>query len=285
MFSDYDQANTMIRGEAFRPTSELFGGTGFDQALDTALDAAQVGMLDGRTIHFHFQFVEPVLLLRYPGCIYTNPGEPLGALSLPQVVAQQWPEDLRVESLTSRFDNSFDLYGVSDRVGDARPRLTAALDLLAAHHLDWLPTIATGAIHVGDKDWSRSEFSVCVRSSADVVEMAYDMLLQSAANLASAWIAAESSCLGYQERLTIEASRFASDLFASLMAEELERRRLAGSIALQRGASPEEPLAQFPLTRHLVSFWDRRWNRQAFLRGSIFDYAPSLNALYDCNAK
>ncbi|MBX9659777.1 MAG: hypothetical protein K2X00_14510, partial [Nitrospiraceae bacterium] len=43
----------------------------------------------------------------------------------------------------------------------------------------------------------------------------------------------------------------------------------------------ERILADFPLTRHLINYWDRRWNRQAFLSGSVFDYASDLRGLYE----
>src|SRR5262245_53087906 len=68
------------RRGCFLPSREQFPPAAFEPAGEVELDRLQASMLDGRTVHFHFQFVEPVLLRTHAGQTCTEPGLRAGAL-------------------------------------------------------------------------------------------------------------------------------------------------------------------------------------------------------------
>ena len=271
------------RPACFEPTSILFTGSGFDGPYDRELDRLQAGMLDGRTIHFHFQFVEPELIARYPAATVGMPGFLEGALSprrLFEYKSQSFTKQPHTEVECS-YGSTYSLLCCQQDLVPLHALVMAALQELAKTGLDWLPVLSIGAFALETDMVQAHAHCAVVALSSSPSEAAARVTAQAAFSLAQMWVEAEW-LRGHHSQDAVEAARaFAGDLLASLFLTEFGGRSGHPSYGGLPPDPREEVLADFPLTRHLINFWDRGWNRQAFLSGSAFDHAPTLEALYE----
>lgn len=278
--------NKYSRPRCFEPTSVLFAGSGYNDQYDIVLDKLQVAMLDGRTIHFHFQFVEPELLARYPEAECCHPEILKGALSPFLFLLCKQPSfaEMYYKKLEGGYGSEFAVYASSEYADFAIGSIKAALGKLAEVGLDWLPTLSIGAFQVSDCFYDLKEYqnlALIDLTNSHKQAIAENIITQSAKALAYMWIEAEWLCGKHMKKNYEAAREFSGKTLALLLLTEF-RSRTGSDINLSLQIDERENvLADFPLTRHLINFWDPRWCRQAFLSGSDFDYAQSLHALYE----
>lgn len=239
-------------------------------------------MLDGRTIHFHFQFVEPELLGQYPAAECGAPGIALGALS-PRLLALCKTPSLAGPhaEIECSYGSTYLLHCAQQDAAALRSLVEASLHELAQIGLDWLPVLSIGAFVIGTEKVQPPTHCAALALLSSPGEAAARITVQAAASIARMWVEAEW-LRGRHSREAFEAAcEFASDLFASLLLAEFHSRSGHTDAETAHSDRREVVLADFPLTRHLLNFWDRAWYRQAYLSGSAFDYAPTLEALYE----
>ena len=267
----------------FRPTEIVFADSDFKAPYNIDLDLIQSGMLDGRTIHFHFQFVEPELLESCPEAADDEQGSLAGAFSPRKVARKHLAQTAGMEEAEIRTDGgaAYSLYCLSRNRHALHAVAEVALAELARAGLDWVPQLSIGLFT--DMSCPTEDIPHHARLAPDWApqDAALNVLLQSAHWLASMWVRAEATRGSHDHVLVERAASFATTQLPRLMAAEYCVRVGVSAEEAVQSVLCEDILADFPLTRHLINFWDRKWNRQAFLSGSDFDYAPSLAALYD----
>ncbi|MFN7153724.1 MAG: hypothetical protein ACK4OE_08525 [Acidovorax sp.] len=270
------------RRGCFRPSGELFPQTAFEPLEEVELDQLQANMLDGRTVHFHFQFVEPVLLRSYAGLACTEPGLRAGALCPLRLCETASPvlTSRRLGQIHIPNERIYALYGSGTPEQAASELAKEALACITAAGMDWLPALSVGGFVLGG--CSNYPHTIQLEPSMNCWQAAVAIVEQAARDLASLWIEAEAIVVSRTSADTDRAKRFAADHMAVLMGAELCSRTVNAMRSPRVDSTlVEEVLADYPLTRHLACYWNRSWNRQMFLRGSAFDYAATLDALYE----
>ena len=217
--------------------------------------------------------------------VYDGLDEPVGAFSWPKMVIRLNKRTDLACKLCSQFGGYFLVFGSPNDAILEDSVLVKAFTLLEDAHLDWLPVLSIGAIEFSSYDKKPADYIVRVSLDQTPHQVACTLIAQAAENLARIWLNVEAEHLATSESNRNVAQTFAAQLLSFLMLEEFEHRCNRNTLKLFELESPEVALADYPLTRHLVTFWNRRWNRQAFLRGSVFDYAPTLSALYKGETK
>jgi len=276
------QGRRDTRPICFRPSREQFPASAFEPAKDFDLDQMQASMLDGRTVHFHFQFIEPVLLRTRSALAFAEPGLRAGALCPLRLCEAANPvlTTCRLGQIRTPDERIYGLYGDGTLQPAAHALIDEALACITVAGMDWLPALSVGGFVLDALDHHLC--TVNLNTTMNGQQAAAATVEQAAHALASMWIAAEAIVVPRKAADVDRAKRVAADSMATLMGTELSSR--TGSDVRYPPVGPaliEEALADYPLTRHLACFWNASWNRQMFLRGCEFDYAATLDALYE----
>ncbi|WP_237885755.1 hypothetical protein [Pseudomonas sp. PGPR40] len=253
----------------------------YNTPYDKGFDSMQSGMLDGRTIHFHFQFVEPVLGCLYPEARETKDKLRMGSLDLISLATRDEYTSVKcTKKVKGPFNTNFLVDSLlSSKQG--RSRVGRALSYLDDLGLVYLPVMSIGAVALNLRKDVNYVASLDLEART-VDEDAMQILLAAAGNIAHMWMRSEDAA---RARCFDEGSdivQLTKKHYSSLMSQELKSR--AGVpfevMSLNDSESIAASLESYPLTRHLIMYWNRCWNRQAFLSGSAFDHAPTLQELY-----
>jgi len=239
-------------------------------------------MLDGRTVHFHFQFVEPVILSVHTGLACSTPGLREGALCPLRLCEAASPILMahRLGHIQTSDERIYGLYGSDATDRTSRALAEDALACISAAGMDWLPALSIGGFVLNAPH--RHPHTVHLERDMNCRQAAAATVEQAARDLVGLWIEAEATVVPRSAAEVDHALHAASDYMAALMSAEFSVRT-GSSVRKQPDGSTfvEEALADYPLTRHLTCYWNASWNRQLFLRGSVFDYVTTLGALYE----
>jgi hypothetical protein len=267
----------------FQPTEVLFEGTDSARRCDLDLDRVRSGMLDGRTIHFHVQFVEPELLAEHPFAREFSEIREIAAFSPAKLVEPffRMPTGIGRTIVKSVYGSSHHVLAPINDLSSVVQHVRSALAELARVNLDWLPELALGAFADARCNLEPLSYTAFLPPPTAGQVAAVAVIDDSARWLVQMWLQAEARCGGHDADTVDAASLFAGQAFSSLMIAEYRHRSDDLALSKHEEDLREQVLSDFPLTRHLINFWDRRWNRQAFLSGSVFDYASDLPSLYE----
>lgn len=274
---------SLARPLCFERTDVLFEASEFAQNYNLELDRVRSGMLDGRTVHFHVQFVEPELLAKHPEASAPSQETGVPAFSAEKLIKSIVAKSPAIACAMIRTSNGNSYQVYASRVDQTSfvERVRSALAELHRIGLDWLPELAIGAFICTRCELGLVPYTATLDGQLAIEVSAISVVDASARTLADMWLQAEAWCGGQSEDLTDAARLFASEVFSLLMVAEYRHRAGHPNALMQSLDARERILADFPLTRHLINFWDRRWNRQVFLSGSVFDYASDLRGLYE----
>ena len=264
----------------------------------TEADHHYAAMVDGRAIHLHFQFVEPLLCELFPEACLRAETEALGisldgALS-PRLLARPSLELLArrpAGSVTRAPGITIDLAlanGIlSERdAGTFAPELIGeALDVLDRARLGFFVDLAVGAVVLSDARFPETICAVPVSPRSFGDALAEALLRGAAHELGRLWFIAEAVARGEPDPTRLSGvHRRALRLFCGSVVRELRRRLGTDSPSPRRGA-PHRVLAWLDqlharcLCRELFACWYPGWRRSLFIFDSPFDTMTDLRQL------
>lgn len=267
------------------------------------------GMFDGRLIHFHLQFIEPLLLRHNRAATASATERPDFSISMdPRADAISAWEDLRVAGVPGQSDLSLVrpsedvpfpmLLTNSDEGVWPTEALAAALAEIAAADLTFMLQLGTGLFAVDvDQAWLGSiPFVSPVSQSQPAHDLAERMVENAAGHLARNWVIEEWRLATGEVG---PASQVDRNLLPALFAEfvrveyllRLEGRRkklapgqrewLDHALSRARSRAPHflielNTIPGSPLTKELICIWFPSWRRSAFIYDSPFDHIKDL---------
>lgn len=249
-------------------------------------------MIDGRTIHFFFQFIEPILQSLYPDACLTVlselSGQSVGGAVSPLKLVfaeseRQGLDDLAFDGVTMLRRNHPIEIGMQ---GPSRSlsRLQQAVDAIDQVGLGFFLDLAVGWIAIGGKPLRRR---CCVFLPNSSSATAGALMTASARCFFQLWLEAELAAQDNSVKSS-EAAEIAADLFGLCVSSELVRRNpsLVGEDAGgERFDLLQHPrgmlrwldrLAKVPLSRELFACWYPGWRRSAMIFGSPFNTMRDL---------
>ncbi|WP_339413618.1 hypothetical protein [Pseudomonas sp. EA_35y_Pfl2_R5] len=242
-------------------------------------------MIDGRTIHFYFQYVYPELNHETSKYTLDFEGKPCYSLNMACSELEKHELSASVVSVVENF--SFDyplpllLIADSDEaITMLRVHLAEALEIIDSVQMLWLVSLATGAVTT-----THIEIANCcyVGAISSAQELAKRIMMASAAELRLLWMRAEAKV--QEQSQAIWTSSDFSELILNIF-----NARLNGDLKSESKWSLADfdryvydldvRYNAFPLTKHLLCIWTLGWQRSVFLEGSPFDFAATLEELY-----
>jgi hypothetical protein len=170
-----------------------------------------------------------------------------------------------------------------------------ALELIDRAGLLWLCTLGIGGISafVWNRRCIPRGLVVVDPEGRDVLSFARVLVRAAGGTFASLWLDAEvmvrQTAGGVGPSELDGRFRFVQETFGNYMVDAFDLRNAIRPISrLACGRTTvnaqfqklDMELAQFPLTKHLLSYWCPDATQDAFLKGSPFDTAPTLVSLY-----
>lgn len=210
----------------FERTDVLFEASEFAQSYNVELDRVRSGMLDGRTVHFHVQFVEPELLAIYPEASVPSQEFGVPAFSAAKLIESTRAASSGLARATFRTANGTPYHVYSSRANQASfvKRVRSALAELGRFGLDWLPELVIGGFICTRCELGEVPYTATLDDQLGVDMSAISVVDASARALANMWLQAEARCSGQSENVTDAARLFASEVFSLLMVAEYRHR-------------------------------------------------------------
>jgi hypothetical protein len=242
-------------------------------------------MIDGRTIHFHFQYIFPELDKPVSSGLLDFDATPCYPLAMARraLATRDSPSSIVSEVEMFNFDFPLPLLLIADSkeaMKNLRTKLAEALEIIDSVHMLWLVSLAMGAVTSQPLDIAHS---YSASATSDVHELAQNIVMASAAELRVLWMSAESAAQGKSTEV------WHSSDFSELMLKVFDARLEEDFNSINRWSAEEFDqyvhnldmlYKDFPLTKHLICIWTLGWQRSVFLEGSPFDFAATLEELY-----